>query len=191
MSIALEGAKLDSAGGEDIDSRPVMPLTQLVREKVQDLSIYRGVSHPVQDAARTLGTKVVQVLNALTSGDSSASEALFSKSIQRLQVSLDSKPVFKARGGDAFGDRRVLDKARRAIQKSMVGGVRNPLTFVTRLDGVSELWSLTVKVGSGLVVAPHVRGVKNVFSSAGTIRLDRLAGHSEMPGFTSLRKGDS
>jgi hypothetical protein len=122
MSIALEGSKLSSSLADDIDARPVMPLSVLVREKIQDLSIYRGVSHPVQDAARCLGKKIVNVLNLLNSGTSSVSGKLLDRSIQSLSISLDSKPVFGGKRSMYFGDRRILEKALRAIEKTRKDG---------------------------------------------------------------------
>jgi hypothetical protein len=139
MSIALEGARIDKSVNEEGLELPVVPLTSLVREKVATLSGYHGVSHPVQEAAKTLGFKVVEVLNELASGEATAAGSMRNKSIQALNISLDSKPSFTNKGIGDFGDRRVLDKALRAIQKTRVGDNWTELSFVGRLEGVSCL----------------------------------------------------
>jgi len=115
----------------------VLPLTVAIREKLSASDATHTVSHPVQFAARTLGRKIVNILNAFSSDNTSFGRLMMDKKLTSLQVSLDSKPDYLPTEITAYGSRKMLEKALRLCKESAMDGGQQDRTFVGRITGVS------------------------------------------------------
>jgi hypothetical protein len=175
LSIALESAKLMDF--EDDAARSVLPLNVAIQEKLVKAETFYPCYHPVQFAARSLGKKVVEILNAFSSDSKIFSGMVYDKRLSSLQVSLDSKPSYIPTEISIYGSRRLLEKAIRLVKDAVTNKDTADRVFVGRITGITSAWSVRVGLDKGLVIAPHASSIRNV-SPAPASRLSKLSSQS-------------
>ncbi|AEP83726.1 RNA-dependent RNA polymerase [Tuber excavatum mitovirus] len=176
LSIALETSKLGYTDGTELVGTGI-PLTVAIQDKLSKKDSELQVMHPVQSAARTLGVKVVSILNAFAADVSKLPVLLKSGALNALGVSLDALPQFLQMDKTIYGNRRVLDKAIRMLEESVMDESKISRTFIGKVTGVSQAWSVSVGLGRGLVVSPQNSVIKGVVGTSKS-RLMKMKGAS-------------
>jgi hypothetical protein len=112
--------------------------------------------HPIQDIVKQVGSRLVNLLNRFNSSDMDYMDLLDSPDMGVLNFSLQEKAQYLPSPHSAFGDRRALEKAFRLVGQCLNSDVQKSVTYVGRIDGVTNLWKASVTLGGDLIVAPHV-----------------------------------
>jgi hypothetical protein len=159
LSIALESSKLGF--GEEFGSNS-LPLSVAIQDKLGQHDKDLDIQHPVQHAARNLGRKVVEILNAFSTDISKLPGMLRSGALNALCVSLDAQPQFGNVEHNVTGNRKIMDKALRLLEESVCDESKALRIFIGKVTGVTQAWSVSVGLGKGLLVNPHNSVVRSV-----------------------------
>jgi len=135
--------------------------------------VKQGFLHPVQDVVRSVGKKVLNVLNMFNSSHLDYKELLDSKLAAVLNFSLEKKAAYSSRSESPFGDRRVLEKVFRLLGKAAKEGGSRTISYTGSIQGVSHLWLVKATIGGGLVVVPHVPKIE-LISGGSKVRINAL-----------------
>lgn len=137
-------------------------LAMLVNSQAKRLPEDPGLIHPIQEVIKTVGRKVLSILNMFSGSAIDFLGLIHSPLMSVLNFSLDKKAGYSAGPDSPLGDRRVLEKALRLLFRTLKSDGSRNISFTGKIEGVTQLWLVSVTLGGKLVVAPHVPKLQSI-----------------------------